>query len=77
MSLRSACLLVVLAAVTLSLPLGVRAESLSITNVEATPLFPKAKAGEPQRQIVRLSLKNPAAATEAKVKIAAGRSAGV
>ena len=29
------------------------------------------QAGEPQRQIVRLSLKNPAAATEAKVKIAA------
>ncbi len=60
----------VFVAVALALPLGVRAESLSITNVEATPLFPKANAGEPQRQIVRLSLKNSAAPTEARVKIA-------
>ena len=60
----------VFVAVALALPLGVRAESLSITNVEATPLFPKANAGEPQRQIVRLSLKNSGGATEARVKIA-------
>jgi hypothetical protein len=63
------CLIV--AALTFCLPPGLRAESLSITNWEATPLFPKAGPGEPQRQVVRLSLKNPAAATEARVRIAA------
>ncbi len=72
MPLRSVCILAGLVAVTLNLPPGVRAESLSITKVEATPLFPRAKAGEPQRQIVRLTVQNPAAPTEAKVKIAAG-----
>ena len=49
---------------------ALHADSLRIVKVEPTPLFPKAKAGEPLRQIVRLSLKNPGAATEAKVKIA-------
>ncbi len=65
----SICLIV--AALTFCLPPGLRADAPSITGVQTTPLFPKAGAGEPQRQIVRLSLKNPAAATEAKVKIAA------
>ena len=65
-----------LAAVLIALPLVARADSLSITKIEPTPLFPKAAPGEPQRQIVRLSLKNPAAATEVKVTIAvAGSSA--
>jgi len=54
----------------LVLPLAAVAESLGIVKVESMPLFPKARAGEPLRQIVRLSLKNPGAATEAKVKIA-------
>jgi hypothetical protein len=61
---------ILFAALVLGSPFGVHAESPSITKVEPTPFFPKANAGEPQRQIVRLSLKNPAAPVEAKVKIA-------
>jgi hypothetical protein len=58
-----------LALLVLSLPLTARAESLQIVKIEPTPLFPRAKTGEPPRQIVRLSLKNTGGEAEAKAKI--------
>jgi hypothetical protein len=53
----------------LSLPLAVRADSLQISSVEPTVFFPRAKPGEPLRQIVRVSLKNSGSPTEAKAKV--------
>jgi hypothetical protein len=53
----------------LALPSFAQAKSLQIAKIEAMPLFPKPKAGEPPRQIVRLSLKNTGGETEAKAKI--------
>jgi hypothetical protein len=52
-----------------NLSCGALAKSLEITKIEPTPLFPKAKAGEPLRQVVRLSLNNAGGETEARVKI--------
>jgi hypothetical protein len=68
MTLVFRCTFLILA--TLELPLGLRADSLKITRIEPTPLFPKAEAGRPLRQVVRLNLENAGIATEAKVKIA-------
>lgn len=55
--------------VTAVLPSLAYADSLSIVTVEPTVFFPKVKVGEPLRQLVRLGLKNPAAAVDAKVRI--------
>jgi hypothetical protein len=64
----AACRLsLVLVASNLSFVAG--AASLEITKIELTPLFPRAKAGEPQRQIVRLGLNNAGSETDARVKI--------
>jgi hypothetical protein len=50
-------------------PLTLQADSLRIVNVAPTPLFPKQKAGEPLRQVIRLSMTNGGEATEARAKI--------
>ena len=48
---------------------AVRAEGVRIVALEPTPLFPRAKPGEPLRQIARLKLHNAGPAVEARVKI--------
>lgn len=54
---------------TALLPSVACAEVLSIVSVEPTVFYPKVKAGEPLRQLVRLGVKNAAAAVDAKVRI--------
>jgi hypothetical protein len=51
-------------------PAAPAAPALQIVQVEPTPLFPKAAAGQPPKQLVRLHVDNPGAPFEGTVRIA-------
>ena len=59
----------IFATFALGLTTALHAGSLRIVKLEPTAMFPKVKAGEPLRQLARLSLENSGAETEAKVKV--------
>ncbi len=72
----------VLAAVAFGLPWclsesATRGDGVRIIALEPTPLFPKAKPGEPLRQVARLKLENRGPAVEAHVKITVAGQRGI
>jgi hypothetical protein len=59
----------IFATFALGLSAALHADPLRIVKIEPTAMFPKVKAGEPLRQLARLSLENSGAETEVNVKI--------